>query len=455
MSLGNDFHFKISTGGKTYEFDLRTAQMGSGRFSIIPKNEADATAINMLLQRAFEENPSTVEELSRGLKHIPSVTHVSAHPISKTHRVGIQSLQTEGAKKTVKSKRIQAAEGFLQKLKKKDEFSGVILVQQGKESAMQAFSPKGIEQARFDLDTPFNIASVGKWFTGIAVLQLVEQGKLDLEQPVWKYLLDPSDYQLLGTHSSHSEYRSSLPQNEKDMGKLIEDIKKSGITIRQLLTMKSGLEDGDPIDKEKPRTFLDPEGINKERYSNYGYQLLARVIQNQSGITFSEYIKDNILLKSGISSENAARAVYDVESNDYQSLQNAPDQFQKSDNGYSKLTDRIIPSTDGNGCYRMNAKDLLTVSRSIMETEDILSSSIKTKMLEGALGIYNKSGQSVGYKSKFYGKPGEDLGMSAGLDIIEGEEGFTYSIILSNQGDGNKCRGDLRNTMLGPRIDKP
>jgi len=69
-------------------------------------------------------------------------------------------------------------------------------------------------------------------------------------------------------------------------------------------------------------------------------------------------------------------------------------------------------------------------------------------MLKEGLGLYNKSGQTEGFKSKFYGRPGQDIGMSAGLDIIEGWEGMTYSIILSNQGDGNKCRAALRNAML-------
>ena len=76
-----------------------------------------------------------------------------------------------------------------------------------------------------------------------------------------------------------------MPQTNVDMLKLIHEIKSSGITIRELLTMKSGLKDGDPL-TENPTIHSLDRG-DREHYSNYGYQLLARVVQNKSGMSFS------------------------------------------------------------------------------------------------------------------------------------------------------------------------
>jgi len=288
------------------------------------------------------------------------------------------------------TKRTSAAEKFLDELEKKDEFSGIVLVQQGKARVIKAVLPTGLDQldkTGFNENTPFNIASVGKWFTAVAILQLVSQNKVKLDDPVSKYL-ELEDYKLIG---AHQEYRDGLPHSNVGMLKLIHEIKSSGITIRELLTMTSGLKDGDPLAEHPTVHFLDRSESSREHgYSNYGYQLLARVVQNMSEMGFSDYVKEQIFLKSGMSPEHADRAVSAERPQNAPAAQfgneipaqlkkDHPLEFEadKMQRGYFSLPNRVIPSTDGNGCYWMSAIDLLALSKSIIETEDILNSTMK------------------------------------------------------------------------------
>ncbi len=131
------------------------------------------------------------------------------------------------------------------------------------------------------LDTRFRIASITKTFTAIAILQLRDAGKLNLDDPVSAYL-DWYDLQFAGAPP---------------------------ITIRNLLSHSSGL----PRDSHKPMwtdcdapTWDDFVEAMRKRpptrapndkfaYSNVGYSLLGGIIAEVSGQTWADYLQRNIL----------------------------------------------------------------------------------------------------------------------------------------------------------------
>lgn len=136
-------------------------------------------------------------------------------------------------------------------------------------------------------NTTYNAYSVTKTFTALAILQLVEQGKINIEQPVIDYL-------------------SEFPYS-------------SEITIRQLLSHSSGIPNPIPLswihladehksfDKnaffkqifsENSKTKSKPN--EKYAYSNLGYVVLGQLIEKVSGIDYEEYIRLNILDSLGI-----------------------------------------------------------------------------------------------------------------------------------------------------------
>lgn len=134
-------------------------------------------------------------------------------------------------------------------------------------------------------DTLFHIGSQSKTFTAIAVLQLQEQGKLRLDDPVAKY----------------------IPSFAVKDG----DYARTPITIFQLLTHTSGLmSEGtktlhwsdldfptrEHIDEQIESVDLAFMPGTKRKYSNLGFALAGQIVERVSGKSFKDYVTENILV---------------------------------------------------------------------------------------------------------------------------------------------------------------
>ena len=114
-----------------------------------------------------------------------------------------------------------------------------------------------------NLDTPFIIGSLSKSFTALAVMQLVEEEKVDLDTTISDYI-DTSDYFI----------------NVSDGDK---------ITVRQLLNQTSGLGTYQRFGNAKIT-----ESYGQHQYANINYGLLGEIIETVSGISYSEHMDKNI-----------------------------------------------------------------------------------------------------------------------------------------------------------------
>ena len=157
-------------------------------------------------------------------------------------------------------------------------------------SAAGSSSPLTAEPANPDMR--FLIASVTKSVTSIAILKLVEEGKLDLADPIEKWL--------------PAELMDRIP-NGKEM------------TIRQLLDHTSGIADYDEqsINLEElhnpdvpvPYQVSLEQGLSASplfspgtnyTYSNVNYILLTLIIDAASGIPYEDYVTRNIIIPAGL-----------------------------------------------------------------------------------------------------------------------------------------------------------
>jgi CubicO group peptidase (beta-lactamase class C family) len=160
-----------------------------------------------------------------------------------------------------------------------DEFSGAVLVARNGEVLFTrayglADRGRGIPNT---LRTRFRIGSMNKMFTAVAILQLVEAGKVELTAPLGRYLTDyPNRYAA------------------------------TKVTIHHLLTHTGGTGDifGPEYEahRQELRTLGDyvelygGRGLEFEpgstwAYSNYGFILLAAVIQEVMGQSYYDYCK--------------------------------------------------------------------------------------------------------------------------------------------------------------------
>jgi D-alanyl-D-alanine carboxypeptidase len=186
-----------------------------------------------------------------------------------------------------------AAEVLLSADHGEDSFSGVVLIaKDGK-----PFFHKAYGKANRDFgapnrpDTKFNLGSINKVFTQVAIAQLAEQDKLSLSDTIRKRLPD---------------YPSPVADK---------------ITIQQLVTMTSGLGDffGERFDatpKSRFRSLADflPMFVNEpllfepgtsRSYSNAGYIVLGLIIEKVSGQSYYDYVRQHIFLPAGMKDTDA------------------------------------------------------------------------------------------------------------------------------------------------------
>jgi len=178
-----------------------------------------------------------------------------------------------------------------------DEFAGTVLIaRRGKTVLLDAWGPA---ERAFNVpcrpDTKFNLGSINKPFTRVAIGQLAQQGKLTLDDTIAKHLPD---------------YPNA-------------DAAKK-VTIRHLLDMSSGIADffGDKYDatpKDRLRRNADflplfsaePlafEPGSKRQYSNGGYVVLGAIIEKVSGENYHDYVRKHIYAPAGMTSTDSFEA---------------------------------------------------------------------------------------------------------------------------------------------------
>ena len=147
-----------------------------------------------------------------------------------------------------------------------------------------------------DRDTQFQVASLSKWATAWGVMALVERGKIDLDAPVSRYLT-----------------RWRLPAGDFD---------NDQVTVRRLLSHTAGLTDGlgyagfapgvpvQPLEASLTRAADASPGADGRvrvgrapgsfEYSGGGYTLLQLIVEEVSGQSFNDYMKEAVFTPLGM-----------------------------------------------------------------------------------------------------------------------------------------------------------
>src|SRR5579862_2208223 len=125
----------------------------------------------------------------------------------------------------------------------------------------------------------FRLASISKLFTWVSIMQLQEQGKVDLDTDVNRYL----DFQIRPAFGQPITLRNLMTHTggfEEETRDIIITDQKYKISLRDFL-----------IDNQPMRLF--PPG-KIPGYSNYGVGLASYVVQRISGELFEQYVADHI-----------------------------------------------------------------------------------------------------------------------------------------------------------------
>lgn len=148
-----------------------------------------------------------------------------------------------------------------------------------------------------DRNTVFQVSSLSKWISAFGIIKLVEDGKLDLDAPVSKYLT-----------------RWQLPPSK---------FNNEEVTVRRLLSHTAGLTDGlgysgfepgtptQPIEQSLTKASDADEGVNgvvyvgikpgsEFKYSGGGYTLLQLLVEEVSDQSFESYMKESVFEPLGM-----------------------------------------------------------------------------------------------------------------------------------------------------------
>lgn len=235
---------------------------------------------------------------------------------------------------------IAAMRTYLDALVLRDLFSGTVLLARGGDTLF--LESYGMANKDFGIpnttDTKYNIGSINKTFTQVALGQLRDAGKLDFSKTLRTYLPDyPSDVADKITLQQILQHSSGLGDI---FGPAYANMPKD--KLRRL-------SDYLPLFVDKPLEFAPG---SSQRYSNAGYIVLGLVIEKVSGMTYDEYVKTKIFAPLGMNDTAAydsdavvpKRAVNYTRGEDgtlRTNIHMRPGRASSAGGGYSTVTDLL------------------------------------------------------------------------------------------------------------------
>jgi len=278
-----DMNFYKQSGGLKLG---RVLQSGDYQIEVLVQAKNDDRWLQFTM--GVEPNaPHAVDDIRVKPASGPDDTGAPKTPVKET------ATPAPVAKKMTDAEIASSLATYLETLAKQDKFSGVVLIaKDGKPVFEKAYGladkAKNIPN---NTETRFNLGSMNKMFTAVAIAQLAEAGKLSFDDTVGKHL-------------------PNYPN--KDVA--------NKVTIHQLLTHTSGLgsywnakydanratiksvSDYLALFADEP---LKAEPGKKFQYSNSGFIVLGAIVEKVSGQSYYDYVKEHIYKPAGMKSTDA------------------------------------------------------------------------------------------------------------------------------------------------------
>ena len=298
---------------------------------------------------------------------------------------------------------LQSVEELMEGLIKKNIFSGTFLIAKGDKILMTFVG--GEASKRFhvpnNIDTKFNLGSMNKMFTATSIMQLVEKGRLSLDDPISKYV----DESWLPTDITSKITIHHLLSHTSGLGSYFNDTYMKG--SRELFRY---VDDFKPLVRGEKPAF---EPGARFRYSNTGMLLLGVVIESVTGGSYFDYIRKNIYEPAGMTDSDSYEMDYPVEN-----LAIGYSRDRKGPYGWqNNLYKHVIKGGPAGGGFS-TVKDLHRFARAI-QTGKLVSQESLDKMWKDHTAEYYGYGFSVeeGVNGKVVGHGGGFDGINSNLDI--------------------------------------
>lgn len=296
-------------------------------------------------------------------------------------------------------------------------FSGAVLI--GRNGEVLGEGAWGLANRDFDapntVETRFNLGSMNKTWTAVAIAQLVEAGKLAFDDPVSKYVDYPDAgaaqkirIEHLLTHTSGlgnyftEEYASTA---RKDMR-----------TIDDFLALSA----------DQDLAFEPGEGW---QYSNTGMMLAGKIIELASGQDYDSYIAEHIFTPAGMTRSGCFEL---DEVNDNLAVGYWEDWSVEGMTIKNNLFEHVVKGGPAGGCYS-TVRDLFHFAEAL-KAGKLVSGKMAETLTTGKPELNSEQygyGFGIHPGRALYGHSGGFTGISANLDITVDPEGWVI-VVLAN-----------------------
>jgi CubicO group peptidase (beta-lactamase class C family) len=350
-----------------------------------------------------------------------------------------QRIQPPNAQKLTPTSVVREIGRFVKTISDARAFSGTVIIARDGKVVFSAATGWASEDYRapVNIDTKFNVASIGKSFTAVAVEQLREAGKVSLDDTVGRFLPD-------------------FPNSDV----------RDKVTLRHLLTHTSGLgdiyspkyeclkgslrqvSDYFPLftDDPKPLAFAPGE---RWQYSNIGYIILGRIIEVASGENYFDYIRRHVFEPAGLHNTDYFDADIDTPNRatgytNFIDLGNNNYEFRLGQTRNTQLRTTVRGNPQG-GAFA-TAPDLLRYANALKNGKlisstdfaDMTTAKVEARRIDAAVTYwgYGFEIETIGGKHVM-GHTGGDFGVSSVFRMYPDAGNYTV-IVLSNTDRGGQ-----------------
>ncbi|HEY1010332.1 MAG: serine hydrolase domain-containing protein [Daejeonella sp.] len=183
-------------------------------------------------------------------------------------------------------------EDFVMRLHKRSGFNGNVLVaKKGKIIYQKAIGwADHLHRDSLKINSVFELASVSKPFTSVAVMMLVEDGKLRLDQDVREFYPEfPYEGITIRMLLSHRSGMMNYVYFVDDLWKSQKKDERPGISNQDVMGL---------IAEHKPKPYMKPD--RKFHYNNSNYMVLAAIIEKVTGQRYSQFMAENVFRPAGL-----------------------------------------------------------------------------------------------------------------------------------------------------------
>lgn len=272
----------------------------------------------------------------------------------------------------------------------------ILVAKDGKVMYQKAFGLASLElNVPMTTENVFEIGSITKQFTAVAILMLEEQGKLKVSDPITKYIPDyPTNgktitiHNLLN-HTSGIKSYTDMPSFQK--------LAAQDMTPTELID----------VFKNEPMDFDPGEEF---RYNNSGYILLGYIIEVVSKMSYEDFIEKNIFEKLGMSNSYYGR--------NSQIIKNRADGYQEGSNGYENSNYLSMTLPYAAGSLMSTTSDLLKWQIAL-NTHTLINNTSYERAIHGST---LNNGEHITYG---YGLSEEEISGSTAIQHGGGIFGYT------------------------------